>query len=226
MHATDNLIAPKTKSAIARKESGNMNSSSFSTINPATGAPIETFPFFNAKETEAALVRAEKSFKSYRKMPMHHRAELLSKLATTLRKNKAHLAKVITMEMGKILSEADAEVEKCAWEADWYAEHGPQMLADAPAPTGRVEAYVSYLPLGPILGIMPWNFPLWQMTRMGIPTMLAGNVVLPPPSCRFSKRRTYTIAQQCIGIAAKKGLRRRIQSLPARVAPSPPVYPT
>jgi acyl-CoA reductase-like NAD-dependent aldehyde dehydrogenase len=65
-----------------------------------------------------------------------------------------------------------------AWEADWYAEHGPQMLADEPAPTGNVEAYVSYLPFGPILGIMPWNFPLWQLTRMGIPTLLAGNVLL------------------------------------------------
>ena len=109
---------------------------------------------------------------------MHQRAQLLSKLAATLRKNKAQLAKVITTEMGKTLAEAEAEVEKCAWEADWYAEHGPQMFADAPAATGRVEAYVSYLPLGPILGIMPWNFPLWQATRMGIPTLLAGNVVL------------------------------------------------
>lgn len=82
------------------------------------------------------------------------------------------------MEMGKILSEAEGEVEKCAVEADWYAEHGPQMFADAPAPTGSVEAYVSYHPLGPILGIMPWTFPLWQTTRMGIPTLLAGNVLL------------------------------------------------
>src|SRR3984957_4756664 len=80
--------------------------------------------------------------------------------------------------MGKILSEAESEVEKCAGEADWYAEHGPQMLADAPAPTGRVNAYVSYLPLGPILAIMPWNFPIWQLTRMALPTLLAGNVVL------------------------------------------------
>jgi len=155
-----------------------MNSSSFSTINPATGEEIETFPFFTAQETEAALARAEKSFKSYRKLCLQQRAQLLSHLATTLRKNKAQLAKGITTEMGKILAEAEAEVEKCAWEADWYAEHGPQMLADAPAPTGAVEAYVSYLPLGPILGIMPWNFPLWQMTRMGIPTLLAGNVLL------------------------------------------------
>jgi succinate-semialdehyde dehydrogenase len=155
-----------------------MNSSSFSTVNPATGEQIETFHFFTAGETEAALARAEKSYQSYRKLPVHQRARLLSNLAAALRKNKAQLAKVITMEMGKILSEAEAEVEKCAWEADWYAEHGPQMFADATAPTGTVEAYVSYLPLGPILGIMPWNFPLWQATRMGIPTLLAGNVVL------------------------------------------------
>jgi succinate-semialdehyde dehydrogenase len=155
-----------------------MNSSSFSTVNPANGEQIETFPFFNADETEAALARAETSFQSYRKLAVYQRAQLLSNLAATLRKNQAQLANVITTEMGKILSEAEAEVEKCAREADWYAEHGPQMFADAPAPTGRVEAYVSYLPLGPILGIMPWNFPIWQLTRMAIPTLLAGNVVL------------------------------------------------
>ena len=155
-----------------------MQSSDFSTINPSTGEQIETFSFYNSSEIEGVLVRAEKSFQSFRKLPVHQRAQLLSHLAETLRKNKTQLAKVITTEMGKILSEAEAEVEKCAGEADWYAEHGPQMLADAPAPTGRVNAYVSYLPLGPILAIMPWNFPIWQLTRMALPTMLAGNVVL------------------------------------------------
>jgi acyl-CoA reductase-like NAD-dependent aldehyde dehydrogenase len=95
-----------------------------------------------------------------------------------LRKNKPQLAKVITTEMGKIAAEAADEVEKCAHEADWYADHGPRMLADEPAPTGANNAYVSYLPLGPILAVMPWTFPIWQLTRMAIPTMLAGNVVL------------------------------------------------
>ena len=155
-----------------------MQSSGFTTVNPSTGEEIETFSFYNAAEIEEVLVRAEKSFQSFRKLPVYHRAELLSDLAETLRKNKTQLAKVITTEMGKIISEAEAEVEKCAWEAEWYAEHGPQMLADAPAPTGAVNAYVSYLPLGPILAIMPWNFPIWQLTRMALPTMLAGNVVL------------------------------------------------
>src|SRR5208283_2492283 len=96
-------------------------SNCFSTINPATGEQIEAFSFFTAQDTEAALVRAEKTFKCYGKLCVHKRAQLLSELATTLRKNKAQLARVITMEMGKILSEAEAEVEKCAWEADWYA---------------------------------------------------------------------------------------------------------
>jgi succinate-semialdehyde dehydrogenase len=155
-----------------------MQSSDFSTINPSTGDQIETFSFYDSSEIERVVVQAEKCFRSYRKLPVHQRAQLLSHLAETLRKNKAQLANVITTEMGKILSEAEAEVEKCAGEADWYAEHGPQMLADAPAPTGRVNAYVSYLPLGPILAIMPWNFPIWQLTRMALPTMLAGNVVL------------------------------------------------
>src|ERR1700722_8340189 len=155
-----------------------MNSSSFATVNPATGEQIETFSVFTTGETEAALARAEKSFQSYRKLPVHQRAQLLSNLAATLRKNKAQLAKVITTEMGQTISEGEGEREKCANEADWYAEHGPQMFADESAPTGRVDAYVSYLPLGPILAIMPWNFPIWQLTRMGIPTLLAGNVVL------------------------------------------------
>ncbi len=155
-----------------------MEKSDFATVNPSTGAEIETFSFFNPAQTEEVVAQAEKSFQSFRKLSVHKRAELISSLACALRKNKAQLAKVITREMGKVFSEAEAEVEKCAHEADWYAEHGPKIMADEPAPTGAVNAYVSYLPLGPILAIMPWNFPIWQLTRMAIPTMLAGNVVL------------------------------------------------
>jgi acyl-CoA reductase-like NAD-dependent aldehyde dehydrogenase len=155
-----------------------MNPSGFATVNPSTGEKIETFSFYDASQTEDVLGRADKSFHSFRKLPVHKRAQMLSTLAATLRKNKPQLAKVITTEMGKIAAEAADEIEKCAHEADWYAEHGPRMLADEPAPTGAVNAYVSYLPLGPILAVMPWNFPIWQLTRMAIPTMLAGNVVL------------------------------------------------
>jgi acyl-CoA reductase-like NAD-dependent aldehyde dehydrogenase len=155
-----------------------MNSPGFSTVNPSNGEELEAFSYFAPADVELALDAAHKAFQSFRKVSAHKRASLLSNLAAALRSNKAPLAKVITTEMGKILSEAEAEVEKCANEADWYAEHGPRIIADEPAPTGAVNAYVSYLPLGPILAIMPWNFPVWQLTRMAIPTMLAGNVVL------------------------------------------------
>ncbi|MBV8137657.1 MAG: NAD-dependent succinate-semialdehyde dehydrogenase [Deltaproteobacteria bacterium] len=155
-----------------------MSTSGFATVNPSTGAEIETFSFFNPAQTEKIVAQAEECFQSYRKLPVDKRADLFSRLASTLRKNQAQLAKIITTEMGKVFSEAEAEVEKCAHEADWYAEYGPKIMADEPAPTGKVNAYVSYLPLGPILAIMPWNFPIWQLTRMAIPTMLAGNVVL------------------------------------------------
>src|SRR5262249_40318158 len=150
----------------------------FATVNPSTGEEIEAFAFFTPGRIETVVARADESFRTFRKLSVHKRARLLADLGSALRKDKAQLAKIVSTEMGKILSEAEAEIEKCAHEADWYAEHGPQMMADEPAATGPVHAYVSYLPLGAILAIMPWNFPIWQLTRMAIPTMLAGNVVL------------------------------------------------
>jgi succinate-semialdehyde dehydrogenase len=155
-----------------------MNKAGFATVNPSTGEEIEAFSYFTPEQTEKVVASADKSFQSFRKLSVHKRAQLFANLGNTLRNNKAQLAKVVTVEMGKIFSEAEAEIEKCAHEADWYAENGPQMMADEPAPTGTVNAYVSFLPFGPILAIMPWNFPIWQLTRMAIPTMLAGNVVL------------------------------------------------
>src|SRR5262245_22463340 len=155
-----------------------MNASGFATVNPATGDQIATFSFFTPAQIETVVASADKSFRSFRKLSVHKRAQLFVDLGTALRKQKARLATVISTEMGKILSEAEAEIDKCAHEADWYAEHGPKIMADEPAATGTVNAYVSYLPLGPILAVMPWNFPIWQLTRMAIPTMLAGNVVL------------------------------------------------
>src|ERR1700761_9403524 len=155
-----------------------MSKPGFATVNPSTGEKIETFTYFTPAQTEEVVARADKSFQSFYKLSVHKRAQLFTNLGSNLRNTKAQLAKIVSTEMGKILSEAEAEIEKCAHEADWYAEHGPRIMADEPAPTGAVNAYVSYLPLGPILAIMPWNFPAWQLTRMAIPTILAGNVVL------------------------------------------------
>src|SRR5215510_4928903 len=155
-----------------------MSSKGFATVNPSTGEEIETFSFYDDAQIEKTIALSEESFQTYRRLSVYKRAQFLSQLAEALRKNKVKLAKVITTEMGKVSLEAEAEIEKCAHEADWYAEHGPRIMADEPAATGTVNAYVSYLPLGPILAIMPWNFPIWQLTRMAIPTILAGNVVL------------------------------------------------
>jgi len=167
-----------TKDIGSANKKKSVTSTGFATVNPSTGEEIETFSFYTNAQIEKTLVSADKSFQTFRRLSVYKRAQLFSQLAEALRENKAKLAKVITTEMGKVTVEAEAEIEKCAHEADWYAEHGPKIMADEPAPTGVVNAYVSYLPLGPILAIMPWNFPIWQLTRMAIPTMLAGNVVL------------------------------------------------
>ena len=150
----------------------------FNTVNPSTGEPIESFTTFTPAETEHALSVSERAFHSFRTLPIQRRADLLTSLAAVLRRHQDSLAKTITSEMGKVVAEAEAEVEKCARTAAWYAEHGPAMLADEAAPTGRTQAYVSYLPMGPILAVMPWNFPLWQVVRFCVPTLLAGNTVL------------------------------------------------
>src|SRR5262245_51574989 len=126
----------------------------FATENPSTGEEIEAFSFFTPGQIENVVAKADESFQSFRKLSVYRRAQLLADLGVTLRKNKAHLATIISTEMGKIVREAEAEIEKCAREADWYAEHGPRIMADEPAPTGPVNAYVSYLPLGAILAIM------------------------------------------------------------------------
>ncbi len=155
-----------------------MHTSTFQTVNPATGDPIESFTTFTDVELERVLCLSAGSFAHSRRLSVHRRADLLASLASTLRRNKEALACTITAEMGKILAEAEAEVEKCARTTEWYAEHGPRLLADEVAPTGRTEAYISYLPMGPILAVMPWNFPLWQVVRFCVPTLLAGNTVL------------------------------------------------
>src|SRR5262249_60398428 len=125
--------------------------------------------FLSPAQTEEVVARADKSFQCFRTLSVYKRAELFSSLARALRKNKAQLARVISTEMGKIVPEAEAEIEKCAHEADWYAEHGPQIMADEPAPPETVNAYGSFPPLWPLLAVMPWNFPLSPLPPVALP---------------------------------------------------------
>lgn len=148
------------------------------TINPTTGQMIARYALDDEVSIKRILDESETGFRAWRALPLTRRAELLITLAATLEARKETLAALITTEMGKTLREARAEVQKCADQARWYAEHGPALLADEPAPVGSDEVYVSYLPIGIVLAIMPWNFPLWQVTRAAIPIMLGGNAFL------------------------------------------------
>lgn len=143
--------------------------------NPATGAIIARYPFQDAGEIEATLAETHRGFLEWRDRPIAERAAVIRRLAAILEAEADAFADLVTSEMGKTLAEAKAETLKCAKTVAWFAEHGPAMLADEKAPVDDAEAYISYLPVGTILGIMPWNFPLWQAIRAGVPIMLGGN---------------------------------------------------
>lgn len=144
--------------------------------NPATGEFIAHYPFQTADEVERMLDGNAEAYRLWRATPMAVRVATYRRLAAVLRERADTLAALITAEMGKTLAAAHAEVEKCAATIDWIAEHGPAILADEPAPVdGDDQVHVSYLPIGSILAVMPWNFPLWQVIRASGPIMLSGN---------------------------------------------------
>jgi len=149
-----------------------------STINPATGHVLSEYRIDDTARAEAILQTAHDGFLSWRRQPIGQRAQVLRQLATQLHTERERLAWLISVEMGKPLRQAEAEIDKCVRLAEWMALHGPATLADEPAPVEEAQAYVSFLPLGVILGIMPWNFPFWQVLRAAVPIVLSGNSFL------------------------------------------------
>jgi succinate-semialdehyde dehydrogenase len=144
--------------------------------NPANGEVIATYPFQTASEVEQLLDQSAAAFRLWRATPMKERVAAYRRLSAVLLDRKDALAAIVTAEMGKTIDAARAEVEKCASTLDWIAEHGPAILADEPAPVdGDDQVYVSYLPIGTVLAVMPWNFPFWQVMRAAGPIMLSGN---------------------------------------------------
>jgi len=144
--------------------------------NPATGELISTYALQTASEIEQLLDANAAAFRLWRATPMRERVNVYRKLSSILRERAEVLAALITAEMGKTLTAARAEVEKCAATLDWIAENGPEILANEPVKVeGDDEVYVSYLPIGTVLAVMPWNFPLWQVIRASGPIMLSGN---------------------------------------------------
>lgn len=143
--------------------------------NPATGEQIGHYPFASDAELENSLARAAASFSVWKRKTIDERAQLIIALGKTLREDANAIAQMISQEMGKPIKQALGEVEKCAQLCDWYAAQGPAMLAAEPTLVENDKARIEYRPLGPILAVMPWNFPIWQVLRGAVPTLLAGN---------------------------------------------------
>lgn len=150
----------------------------FTSINPATGETVATYPELDADGIEMALTRADACFRSWRDSPLERRTELLTKIADAWEANKQHLAETATKEMGKTLASAIAEVEKCISGFRHYAKAGPSYLKPTTVQTASGHAVARWLPMGPVLAVMPWNFPYWQVVRFLAPTIMAGNVAL------------------------------------------------
>ncbi|WP_010162874.1 NAD-dependent succinate-semialdehyde dehydrogenase [Sphingomonas sp. PAMC 26617] len=146
----------------------------FTSINPATGAPGESYPELTGDEIETKVARAEATFRKWRLTDVATRAALLEKIAEQFDANAHRLAEIATREMGKTLASALSEVEKCAAAFRHYAQEGPAMLE----PRAFPNATATWHPMGPVLAVMPWNFPYWQVVRFMAPTILAGNVGL------------------------------------------------
>src|SRR5499427_661201 len=147
-------------------------------INPATGEKLNEFSPFDDAEIEKRLSRAEKAFTRYRRTTFTERAELLHAVSNLLFQEKQTFAEIITLEMGKLFRDSVAEIDKCGLGCRFYAENGARFLEEEPAQTDAAESYLEYQPLGPVLAIMPWNFPFWQVFRFAAPALMAGNTGL------------------------------------------------
>jgi succinate-semialdehyde dehydrogenase/glutarate-semialdehyde dehydrogenase len=145
-------------------------------INPTTGEKLKEFNAHSDVEIEKALRQATAVFEKYRGEPFTKRAQLMMSAATLLEQEKAELGRTITLEMGKLFRDSVAEIEKCVRGCHHYAENAERFLEDEPAQTAARRSYVRYQPLGPVLAIMPWNFPFWQVFRFAAPALMAGNV--------------------------------------------------
>jgi succinate-semialdehyde dehydrogenase/glutarate-semialdehyde dehydrogenase len=144
-------------------------------INPATGEEIARFDLHSPQDVDAALTKAVAAQAVWREVPIAERVELLRRMAKVLRANAERYARMITREMGKPLPESAGEIEKCAWNCDFYAEQAPKFLADEVVASTAQESLIAYDPLGVVLAIMPWNYPFWQFFRFVAPALAAGN---------------------------------------------------
>ena len=148
------------------------------TVNPATGEPGKAYDEHNIDEAREAAARAHDAFKSWRRTSFGHRAAVIRKAGAILRERTDEFARLMTEEMGKTVDDGRSEVEKCAFQCDWFADHAEGYLARQPVDIGGPEAFVTFNPVGVVLAVMPWNFPFWQVFRFAAPALMAGNGAL------------------------------------------------
>ncbi len=147
------------------------------TVDPTTGSVLERFEYFDARTVDAKLTASTAAARPWAAAGPGRRAEMLRAVASQLRSECNALATTSVREMGKPIAQARAEVEKCAWCCEFFAESGPAMLAPQIASSNAARSYVAFRPLGVVLAIMPWNFPYWQVFRAAVPALLAGNAI-------------------------------------------------
>jgi len=150
----------------------------YKSINPYDNKEIATFSEHTDQELESILESSRQAFVTWREVPIEERSEMMSDVAELLRQNIGKYAKTITLEMGKPIREARAEIEKCAWVCEFYAVNAENFLADELIETDAHESFISFDPLGCVFAIMPWNFPFWQVFRFAAPNLMAGNTAL------------------------------------------------
>lgn len=151
------------------------------TINPATEEQISSFTPMNKEQVEAQTSKAKTAFGEWKK-DFEKRRTCIYNLVQYLKKNKTDLAKIATLEMGKVLKESISEVEKCAWALEFYADHASNFLSEEIVNTDARKSFITFEPLGVIGSIMPWNFPYWQSLRFAAPCLMAGNTIVMKPS--------------------------------------------
>lgn len=147
-------------------------------INPVNGEVIRNYEEHTGKGVTSIVNGVDKAYKKWKLTSFSQRSELMLNLAGILRSRAGDLGKLITLEMGKVWREAEAEVEKCAWVCEYYAQNAESFLMNEPVPAGYRDSYISYRPLGVVLAVMPWNFPFWQVFRCSAPTLMAGNTMV------------------------------------------------
>ncbi|HEX2558078.1 MAG TPA: NAD-dependent succinate-semialdehyde dehydrogenase [Nitrososphaera sp.] len=151
-------------------------STKIETVNPATGKVIASYDNETPEQVSRKVKAGREAFGKWKKLDLAERAEYMRRLGRVMRKNREDYARTVTEEMGKPVRQSLAEIEKCAWVCDYYAEHAEAFLRDEIIPTEFRKSFVSFEPLGVVACIMPWNFPFWQVMRFAVPTLTAGNV--------------------------------------------------